>query len=157
MALSGTGIRIPCSLDPKVIKQVRIVPKVNHIQAEIVYAVPVPTAMPFNGRCAALDLGLNNLAAVVSTVASPLILNGRPLKSVNQFCNKRSAELRSRRPNTYEEVEIGDRGYSWSTSLPGRRPGKGGFGGKGTTGSRTSCIRLRASWSTIFIPTTTAP
>ena len=40
---------------------------------------------------ASIDLGLNNLAALTSNQPGfiPLLINGRPLKSINQFYNKR--------------------------------------------------------------------
>jgi len=46
---------------------------------------------------AGIDIGLNNLVALTSSKPSfqPLIINGRPLKSINQFYNKRKAELQS--------------------------------------------------------------
>jgi transposase len=47
---------------------------------------------------AGVDLGLNNLIAVTSNQAGvkPLLINGRPLKSINQFYNKRQAKLQSK-------------------------------------------------------------
>jgi putative transposase len=47
---------------------------------------------------AALDLGVNVLAAVTSTKSgfTPLLINGRPLKSINQAYNKRRAHLQAR-------------------------------------------------------------
>ena len=49
---------------------------------------------------AGVDLGLDNLAAVTSNKPGfqPFLVNGRPLKSINQFYNKRRAELQSRLP-----------------------------------------------------------
>lgn len=48
---------------------------------------------------AAIDLGLNNLATVTfSNNTHPLIINGKPLKSINQFYNKKKAELQSKLP-----------------------------------------------------------
>ncbi|MFB8794190.1 MAG: transposase [Microcoleus sp.] len=47
---------------------------------------------------ASIDLGLNNLVALTSNQPGfvPLLINGRPLKSINQFYNKRKAHLQSR-------------------------------------------------------------
>lgn len=42
-----------------------------------------------------IDLGLNNLATCVSNVGHSFILNGKPLKSYNQFYNKRKAHYQS--------------------------------------------------------------
>lgn len=48
-----------------------------------------------NKRYASIDLGLNNLATVGSNVMKPFIINGKPLKSINQFYNKKLAKLKS--------------------------------------------------------------
>jgi len=47
---------------------------------------------------AGCDIGLNNLAAIASDKPRfvPRVVNGRPIKSINQFYNKRKAELQSR-------------------------------------------------------------
>ena len=43
----------------------------------------------------AIDLGVNNLAACVSTVGTPFIMDGRKLKSINHQWNKEKARLQS--------------------------------------------------------------
>jgi putative transposase len=57
---------------------------------------PVPTAVNPALR-AGVDIGLNNLATLTSDKSGfiPRIVNGRPVKSINQFYNKRRAELQS--------------------------------------------------------------
>ena len=47
---------------------------------------------------ASVDLGLNNLMALTSNQKGfqPILVNGRPLKSINQFYNKRKATLSSK-------------------------------------------------------------
>ena len=52
--------------------------------------------MPNNGNYLGIDLGLNNLASCVSNTGSCFIINGKPLKSINQYYNKRLAYLKSR-------------------------------------------------------------
>jgi len=44
-----------------------------------------------------VEIGLNNLAAIASNKPGfvPLLVNGRPLKSINPFYNKRKAHLQS--------------------------------------------------------------
>ena len=77
-------------------QQVRFVPKGAFIVLEIVYKIKeVPLRNP-NGRYAGIDLGVNNFAAMAfSTGDAPIIINGRIPKSINQFYNKRLAELRA--------------------------------------------------------------
>ena len=50
-----------------------------------------------NSRYMGIDMGVDNLMTVVSnTEMQPFIVNGRPLKSVNQYYNKRKAELQTK-------------------------------------------------------------
>ena len=78
------------------IVEVRVVPRTNHYILEVVYEKEEKQLLPNNGRYAAIDLGLNNLATVCSNVEKPFIINGRPLKSINQRWNKHKANLQSR-------------------------------------------------------------
>lgn len=95
--LSGTNIYIPLTNDitKDIVRYVRIVPKShNIIDVEIGYKVEVPE-IEYNNRIASIDLGINNLATVTSNVFSPFIINGKPLKSINQYYNKHLADLKS--------------------------------------------------------------
>ena len=81
------------------IQQVRIVPKNNTIVIEVLYKVEDIESLSDNGRYASIDLGLNNLATVSSNVIKPFIVNGKPLKSINQYYNKRVSKLKSKLKN----------------------------------------------------------
>jgi putative transposase len=92
--LSQTSIEV--TTQAKNVDQVRIVPKLDHYVIEVVYTVN--DAPKSNGRyIAGVDLGLNNLMAITSNHPGirPLLINGRPLKSINQFFNKRVAAAQS--------------------------------------------------------------
>jgi len=92
--LSQTNIEL--STNVKKLNQVRIVPKLDHYVIEVVYTVDEPKES--KGKyVAGVDLGLNNLMAITSNHSgiSPLLINGRPLKSINQLFNKRVAALQS--------------------------------------------------------------
>jgi putative transposase len=77
--------------------QSRIVPKLDHYVLEIVYEVPDVPAKK-NDSIAAIDFGVNNLMAITSNVPGmmPVLINGRPLKSINQFYNSKRAIIGSR-------------------------------------------------------------
>ena len=79
-------------------QQVRIVPHANYYVVEVVYERSVILADVDPTLVAGMDLGVNNLAAIASNQAGfvPLLVNGRPLKAVNQWYNKRRAYLQSR-------------------------------------------------------------
>ena len=93
--LSGTKIRIRTKQNK--IQQVRIVPKIGHYVIEVIYNKKLIINEKLNkNRIAGGDLGLNNLVAITSNQkVVPLLINGRPLKSINQFYNKKKAQLQS--------------------------------------------------------------
>jgi putative transposase len=95
--LSPSGIKelpLPTKILYKDICQVRIVPGDLYHTVEIVYNRLEKPAVN-NNIYAALDPGITNLATVVTTNSSPLIVPGGPLKSINQYYNKKRAELQS--------------------------------------------------------------
>ena len=79
------------------LRQVRIIPKFKHFILEVVYLKqPIENKLdPQN--VIGIDLGLNNLATLVSNQpdVSPMLINGKPIKSINQYFNKTKAELMS--------------------------------------------------------------
>jgi transposase, IS605 orfB family len=84
--------------DVKKIQQVRVVPTNGVFIVEIVYKTEkVIEYKPDNGRYLTIDPGVNNAFACASNVKGfqPVVFNGRPIKSVNQFYNKERARLRS--------------------------------------------------------------
>ena len=83
---SGLGIEIPTKQTRKAVDQVRIVPRLDGYVVEVVYHKTETQAAVDSTQVAALDLGVNTLAACTSTKPGflPLLINGRPLKSLNQ-------------------------------------------------------------------------
>ena len=77
----------------KKINQIRIVPNNQVFCVEIVYSISInDTSMQDNGRYISIDLGLDNLATIVTnTSLNPVIVNGKGLKSNNQYYNKKRA------------------------------------------------------------------
>ena len=95
--LSKTNIVIKTKLSSKDIKAARIVPKGNHFVIEILYkATMKPLKSDKPKRVTFVDPGLNNLMTVASNCFHLLIFNGKPLKSINQLCNKNISELKSK-------------------------------------------------------------
>lgn len=93
--LSSLSIKIPTKVTESNIVEVRVLPRNNHHVVEVVYKVEDKESKCDNGRYASIDLGLNNLATVGSNVVKPFIINGKPLKSINQYWNKEKARLQS--------------------------------------------------------------
>lgn len=80
------------------IQQVRIIPQYNMFKVEIVYKTNVTcNYKPDNGRYLSIDPGLDNAFTLTSNVPGikPLVINGKALKSYNQFFNKLKAKLTS--------------------------------------------------------------
>jgi putative transposase len=100
------GYVVPSGLDIRLetrqttIDQVRIVPHATHYTVEVIYERPVTLADVDPARIAAIDVGLNNLAAVTANQhgLAPLLVNGRPLKALNQWYNKRRAQVLAKLP-----------------------------------------------------------
>ncbi len=96
--LSGTDICLPSRV--KNILQARIVPKTGEYVVEIVYEKRANQTVNNRNAVAAIDIGVNNLCALTSNKLGfiPVLINGRPLKSWNQFYNKTKAKLQSLLP-----------------------------------------------------------
>lgn len=75
------------------IKQFRFIPKGNHIVLEVLYEVDDVELKEDNGRYASIDLGIDNLCTVTSNVLNSYIINGKPVKSINQYYNKKKVRL----------------------------------------------------------------
>ena len=74
--------------------QIRIVPNSDHFTVEVVYEKQEKPLQEYNGNWMGIDLGLNNLATC-TTKQTGTIYNGRPLKAINSFYNKRKSKLQS--------------------------------------------------------------
>ena len=79
----------------KNIRQVKIVPKNNYIVIEVIYETSIKELLKDNKRYMSIDLGIDNLASCSSNVAKSFIINGKPVKSINQFYNKKKAKLQA--------------------------------------------------------------
>ena len=99
--LSKTDILVPTKLKKEEVRFVRIVPKNNSINIEIGYKVNVPDYVN-NDHYASIDIGLNNIAAITSNTIGPMIINGKPLKSINQYYNKKSSKIKSNLKTNYK-------------------------------------------------------
>ena len=96
-------VEVQCLDRAKEVNQVRIVPRKKFYVIEIVYTVDqekLPQHHLDTELVAGVDLGLNILAAITSNKPGfrPVVINGRPLKSINQYFNKRRANLQSKLP-----------------------------------------------------------
>ena len=88
-------IKIPPILADKHIKEIRIIPKSKARFFEIQYTYKAETIQRNlnKNNALALDLGVNNLVTAVTNQGRSFIIDGRKLKSVNQWFNKENARL----------------------------------------------------------------
>jgi len=92
---SQLGITVKTRQSPSSINEVRIAPKKGFYVVEVVYTKEEKQGQ-LNGKyIAGIDLGVNNLLALTSDKPAfqAVVVNGRPVKSINQYYNKRRAEL----------------------------------------------------------------
>ena len=77
------------------IKQIRLIPKNGYIILEFIHEVPDIQHKQDNKRYMSIDLGINNLCSCSSNVINSFIINGKPVKSINQYYNKQVAKYKS--------------------------------------------------------------
>ena len=90
-------INIPPILVDKKIKEIRIIPKLKARYFEIQYTYEVKEIQRElnKNNALAIDLGINNLTTCVTNNGKSFIIDGRKLKSINQYYNKINAKLQS--------------------------------------------------------------
>ena len=90
-------IMIPPILLDKTIKEIRIIPKANarFFEIQYIYEAECIQRNLNTNNALALDLGINNLVTAVSNIGKSFIIDGKRLKSINQWFNKENARLQS--------------------------------------------------------------
>ena len=104
IVLSKTNIRIKTKVHD--IQQVRIVPQNNIIVVEVLYKVNCKSNISDVRKYCGVDFGLNNLMSCGFSDVRPMLINGKPLKSINWHYNKKKAELQSLLKNKHTSNRI---------------------------------------------------
>lgn len=88
-------IKMPPILADKHIKEIRIIPKsgARFFEIQYIYEAECIQRNLNQNNALALDLGVNNLVTAVSNRGGSFIIDGRKLKSINQWFNKENARL----------------------------------------------------------------
>ena len=112
-------ITIPPVLLGKKVKEIRIIPRANarFFEIQYIYEADCIQRNLNQSNALALDLGINNLVTAVSNMGKSFIVDGRRLKSINQWFNKENARLQSikdkqhygKRPTNRQRAVAGDR------------------------------------------------
>ena len=90
-------IKLPPVLKGRKIKEIKIIPKQHSRYFEIQYTYEVEEVQRELNKNNALgiDLGIDNLCTCVTNSGVLFIIDGRKLKSINQYYNKMNAKLQS--------------------------------------------------------------
>lgn len=89
--LSKTNIQIKTEVK---FTEIRIIPKQFGYIIEIIHEKECKDKVENSNYCS-IDLGINNLATITSNQTNPILVNGRPVKSINQFYNKKMSQVQS--------------------------------------------------------------
>ena len=90
-------INFPDRISYESLKEIRIYPKYNARYFEVEFiseAEPEPVEVNPSSAIS-IDFGVDNLAACVDTNGASFLVDGKPIKSINQWYNKRNAYLQS--------------------------------------------------------------
>lgn len=104
IVLSKTNIRIKTKIHD--VQQVRIVPQNNVIVVEVLYKADCKSNISDVRKYCGVDFGLDNLMSCGFSDVRPMLINGRPVKSINWYYNKKKAELQSLLKNKYMSNRI---------------------------------------------------
>ena len=90
-------VKLPSVLKDKKIKEIRIIPKQHSRYFEIQYTYEVKEIQRElnENNVLGIDLGIDNLCTCVTNTGASFIIDGRKLKSTNQYYNKINAKLQS--------------------------------------------------------------
>lgn len=76
--------------------QVRFIPRGSCYVMEIVYETEIPDVKAESNCIASIDLGVDNLVTMTNNIGlNPIIINGKGIKNINQYYNKRLAKEKS--------------------------------------------------------------
>ncbi len=92
------GVQLPGYIDPILVQAARLIYKNGDIWLDIMHKTPYVATKSIGEYSAAIDLGVDNLATLIINKPGyrPKIVDGKHIKSVNQFANKVSAEWRTK-------------------------------------------------------------
>jgi len=97
---------MPTNLEFSEIKEVRIVPRNNCFYAEYVTVAPDLKVNLNPNNALGIDHGLDNWLTCVSNTGKSFIIDGKKIKSQNQWYNKKIAKLKTGKAQDYWDEEL---------------------------------------------------
>jgi putative transposase len=99
--LKNFKLTLPSNLKYSEIRELRILPRNGCFYAEFVYKVEAVELALDPDKALGIDPGLNNWLTCISNVGTSLIIDGRQLKSVNNWYNKQISTLKDGKPQGF--------------------------------------------------------
>lgn len=89
--------KIPSILKNKKVKEIQIIPKFNAAAFDVhyIYEIEENQNILDKNKALGIDFGINNLMTCVTNEGKSFIIDGKKLKSINQFYNKWSSKFYS--------------------------------------------------------------
>ncbi|NEO62204.1 MAG: IS200/IS605 family element transposase accessory protein TnpB [Moorea sp. SIO4G2] len=97
---------MPSNIDFKSIKEYRFVPRNGCFYLEFVYERPNPEPVLPTNKMLGIDPGLSNWLTCVSNIGKSFIIDGKKVKSQNQWYNKRVAAIKKGKSKDYWDDQL---------------------------------------------------
>lgn len=94
-------IPIPSNIEYSIIKEYRILPRNGCFYLELIYKVEKIQSTIDPLKVLGIDHGINNWLTCISNVGTSFIIDGKHLKSLNQWYNKRTSILKENQPQGF--------------------------------------------------------
>ncbi len=94
-------LKMPSNLDYKEVKEIRVLPRNGAFYVEYVYRVTTEKPDLDPSKVLGIDPGISNWLTCVSNTGSGFIIDGKHLKSLNQWYNKQVARLKTNQPQGF--------------------------------------------------------
>ncbi|MDX2255463.1 MAG: transposase [Pseudanabaenaceae cyanobacterium bins.39] len=99
--LDAFYLPMPSNLDFADIKEIRILPRNQCFYAEFIYKVEVEKPVLDPSKALGIDHGIDNWLTCVSNIGTSFIVDGKWLKSANQWYNKSVATIKDGKPQGF--------------------------------------------------------
>ena len=97
---------MPSNIDFKSIREFRFVPRNGCFYLEFVYEQLDIEPVPLTNNVLGIDPGLNNWLTCVSTTGKSFIIDGKKVKSQNQWYNKQVSKIKKDKPKDYWDDKL---------------------------------------------------
>ena len=107
--LSEFYVEFPSNLDWESIKEVRILPRNGQFYVEFIYKIESKDVNVDSIKLLGIDHGIDNWLTCVDTLGNGFIIDGKHIKSLNQWYNKRVSSLKEGYGKDYWTKQLANR------------------------------------------------